>query len=246
MIIYICDDTENDCLRLKHNLDTYQKTIRANYLISEFTVTTFFSGEQLLQTWNRNNIKPDLLFLDIYMTGGNGIDVARKLRNDGFDGGIIFTTSSKEHAMASYDVNALYYLQKPYTHSHFLNAMDKCKSILNASARCFRGFIRRKEYVIPYHEIVCFEISGHSVILHRMEDSLTFHLSMKEILSEVSDISYFLPCGKSYLVNLNYVDTCIDLNFILKNNFIVPIPYRSKNDVITAWQMWNLQYNKKP
>lgn len=240
MMIYICDDTENDRLRLKHNLDTYQKTILSNYVISAFTIVSFSSGEELLQTWHQNHIKPNLLFLDIYMTGKNGADVAKELRRDGYNGGIIFTTSSKEHAMASYDVNALYYLQKPYTQEHFVNAMSRCEAILIASARCFRGFIRRKEYIIPYHKIVCFEISGHSVILHLMEEKLSFHISMKEILSEFADIPSFLPCGKSYLINLNYVDTCIELNLILKNNFIVPIPYRSKNNVMEALHMWNV------
>lgn len=88
------------------------------------------------------------------MNNQDGVETARILRSLGYEGGIIFTTSSTEHAMASYEVNALYYLQKPYSHTDFLNAMSRCDTLLEESNEVFTFSVRRKEYSLPYSDIL--------------------------------------------------------------------------------------------
>ncbi len=43
--------------------------------------------------------------------------------------------SSTEHAMDSYNVDALYYLQKPFTHEHFLMAMQRCEALIQKAQK---------------------------------------------------------------------------------------------------------------
>lgn len=238
MLIYICDDTENDRLRLEHNLKTYREALQNNYCIDVFSITLFASGEELLSAFQKASEKPDLIFLDIYMTGANGIEAAERLRTRGYAGDIVFTTSSREHAMASYDVNALYYLQKPYTHEQFLHVMGRCHNLFSSADRCFHGMIRKQEYRIPFHEILYFEISGHSVILHMKDEDISFRLAMWQVIDQTVNVPCFFPCGKSYLINLNYVEKCIDTTLIMSTDACIPIPYRIKNEVTAAVTLW--------
>ena len=130
MLIYICEDTKSDLMRLKRHLDKFSKEKLFSY-----DMISFSRGEELLAAFRQADLRPELVFLDIYMGGKNGIDTARQLRCMDYSGGIIFTTSSTEHAMDSYEVNALYYLQKPYDYKHFLSAMERCGDIFQRTHR---------------------------------------------------------------------------------------------------------------
>ena len=97
MLIYICDDSKSDCLRLMHHLSAYENEIGA-----DFSTVAFSSGDEMFSYLKKHREIPDLFFLDIYMEGKDGMEV------------IIFATLFSEHAMDSYEVHTLYYLQKPF------------------------------------------------------------------------------------------------------------------------------------
>mgnify|MGYP002238148171 FL=1 len=52
--------------------------------------------------------------MDIYMGTMTGMDAARKLRDAKDTAALIFITSSDAYAVESYDVQASYYLMKPF------------------------------------------------------------------------------------------------------------------------------------
>lgn len=144
MLIYLCDDSESDLLRLEHYLTAYAKQTKLT-----FELCLFSSGESLLSSFQKEKALPELIFLDIFMAELSGVDTASQLRDMHYEGGIIFTTSSTEHAMESYEVDALYYLQKPYDRTHFENAMRRCGKLLQKASPQFT-FLRRKKS-FPYH-----------------------------------------------------------------------------------------------
>ena len=62
------------------------------------------SGEALLAHFAPNAF--DIIFLDIYMTGITGMEVARKIREQDTHCQLIFTTTTGEFAVDSYEVGA--------------------------------------------------------------------------------------------------------------------------------------------
>lgn len=233
MLIYICEDSESDTLRLKHHLNTFSKE-RQYY----FEIVAFSSSEKLFDAYGKTHKQPDLLFLDIYMEGKNGMDTAKQLRNMGYTGGIIFTTSSTEYAMDSYEVNALYYLQKPYDHSHFVNAMERCSHILKKTQQSFTFTRKKKEYSIPYADILFFETGRHTVILHTTSDTISFPGSLSQIAEVLQHADNFLTVGRSFLVNLDHVTGQFQNDLIMSDNSIVQIPVRKQEEVLSAVENW--------
>lgn len=67
----------------------------------------------------------DILLMDIYLPDGNGMNCARTLRENGYEGIIIFQSSSAEHAVEAYQVDAKQYLLKPISPERFFAAMDR-------------------------------------------------------------------------------------------------------------------------
>ena len=59
-------------------------------------------------------LKPDVLFLDIEMPGLNGIEVAKKLLKRKNVPHIIFATAYDNYAVKAFEVNAVDYILKPF------------------------------------------------------------------------------------------------------------------------------------
>lgn len=72
-----------------------------------------------------DGIHYDIFLLDIYMPGISGMSIATELRSRDIQSPIIFLTSSTDHALEAFGVNATHYLLKPYTKESFHAAMDK-------------------------------------------------------------------------------------------------------------------------
>jgi len=70
-----------------------------------------------------NEVKPDLVFLDIAMPGESGFDLIDKFKEINFD--IIFVTGFNEYAIDALRVSAIDYLLKPVRTSDLVEAVEK-------------------------------------------------------------------------------------------------------------------------
>ncbi len=91
-------------------------------------IVSFLSGEELLNSTLDFNI----VFLDIEMTGIDGINTAFSLRAQGYDGIIIFLTSHTEFMPDAFKVKAFRFLDKPLELDKFNEAFARARNeILN-------------------------------------------------------------------------------------------------------------------
>ena len=67
----------------------------------------------------------DIVFLDIYLPGENGVDVAGELQRVSPETGIAFVTTSEEHAVDAFSLHALHYLVKPVTTEGIVEAFRR-------------------------------------------------------------------------------------------------------------------------
>lgn len=78
----------------------------------------FFAAHEFATVESRN-----IYVLDIVMPGTNGIKLGQKLREAGYNGKIIYLTSSEEYPLDAFKVKALNYIIKPITEKVFYEAM---------------------------------------------------------------------------------------------------------------------------
>jgi len=69
-----------------------------------------------------NELKPDLIFLDIQMPKINGFEMLEIIEEPPV---IIFTTAFDQYALKAFEVNAADYLLKPFSLERFKEAVDK-------------------------------------------------------------------------------------------------------------------------
>jgi len=68
------------------------------------------------------NLKPDIVFLDIQMPGESGFDLLGKID---FNGKVIFVTAYDEYALRAFEINAMDYLMKPVTHERLKSSIER-------------------------------------------------------------------------------------------------------------------------
>jgi two-component system LytT family response regulator len=78
------------------------------------------------------DIRPDLVFLDIKMPGLTGLEVLHKVKHDPE---VVFTTAYGDHAVTAFQLEALDYVLKPFGRERFRQVLDRVRRRLLGSER---------------------------------------------------------------------------------------------------------------
>ena len=120
MKVAICDD-EARCLNAAYSAaETYAKQKTGKTI----TFDTFSHSDDLILACEKNG-GYDIYVLDVVMPDMNGIQLGEKLRSLGFDGKIIYLTSSEEYSLDAFRVKAFDYLIKPINDETFSKLLTK-------------------------------------------------------------------------------------------------------------------------
>lgn len=76
-----------------------------------------------------NELKPDLLFLDIQMPKLDGFEVLDLIGRDA--AGVVFTTAYDDYALRAFEVHAVDYLLKPFGPERFAESLHLARSRIN-------------------------------------------------------------------------------------------------------------------
>ncbi len=91
----------------------------------------------------------DIVFLNIYMPGENGIDVAEQLLLISPRTGILFVTTGLDHAVSAFSLHALHYLVKPVTTKGVVEAFRRLSKLQNKRRPIdYIGFREKQLYCI--------------------------------------------------------------------------------------------------
>lgn len=232
--IVICEDSEIDREILKHVLKQYFEDINRKAEIVEYT-----SGDALLADVEEGYLDAEVLFLDIYMKGLNGMETAHKLRDIRSRVPIIFLTASPDFAIESYEVRAAGYLLKPFDEGKLRKLLSR---ILQTECKRRIAVKVGRQHRYPYtDEILFIESNGHSAILHMKDGSAIVTIEKLGDLEKRIDEDRFLRCNQSYLVNMDYISDA-DTDFILTDGTRIPIRVRGRKDVL---ENYNKYFDRK-
>lgn len=108
-LIALCDDESTELDKTEQILHSYEK----EHPDVSVKIERFDTALALIEAIREKQYVPDLIILDIYMPHKTGIDAAYALREMGTKSRIVFLTTSKEHALDAFRVEAAQYLVKP-------------------------------------------------------------------------------------------------------------------------------------
>jgi two-component system, LytTR family, response regulator AlgR len=84
-------------------------------------------GRQALELVNE--LRPQLVLLDIRMPVMDGLEAARHLGQDSNGPAVVFTTAYQEHALEAFETGALDYLLKPVRAARLIDAIGRARRV---------------------------------------------------------------------------------------------------------------------
>ncbi len=163
-----------------------------------------------------NELKPDLLFLDIQMPGKSGFDLLEML--DAVPK-VIFTTAYDEYALKAFEVNALDYVLKPIQPERLNDALKKLSSDQPADNHSPAApnkdklglndqvFVKDgdKCWFVRLSEVRLFESDGNYIKVYFEQFKPMIHKSLNALDERLDDRTFF-RASRKHIINLNWVE----------------------------------------
>ncbi|MBT9775179.1 response regulator [Clostridium sp. MCC353] len=220
----VCED-EKDAAEV---LNGYIDTLCAS-LGEEAQIFVFNSGEELLENYPE---KLDILLLDIKMGELDGIETAKKIREQKKDVCIIFITSMAQYAIEGYRVRAFSFLTKPVQYEDFrIEVTAAIKKLKEARGKELLIREGQKVYRVRSASIYYIEVQNHKVILHLKDRALSFHGKISGLEEELKGWG-FGRCHVAFLVSFRYVASVSAESLTLHNGEQIPVSRNRKKEFL--------------
>ncbi|HNR08520.1 MAG TPA: LytTR family DNA-binding domain-containing protein [Saprospiraceae bacterium] len=217
-------------LCIYHIDDEYVYLDQVRQIVEQTPGLIYLGGENNAEKGLKavQNLRPDILLLDIEMPGKNGLYVADQLK--GSNTFIVFLTNYTDYSIAAFNAFALHYLLKPLSQMALLEVIERYKYITKTQAPSFaqkeqlqelKGYFQKqlkyptrifintqKEIIVlPLNEIVFLSAEG-SYTSFSLKDgrALISGKNLKTYASVVEQHPDFVRVHRSYIINQAYLD----------------------------------------
>lgn len=214
--IYICEDNK---FELNIISDIVKEYVDFNFDSDQPDIYEFSNPNEMLRFFKKQ-VRTGIYLLDYRLDKNmNGVQLASEIRKEDPLGFIIFITTYSECAALQfkYQVGALTYIRKnadnfkqnickaincAYSrYDMYINANPNTDRIL----KIMSGGKYYKFYIDDITHICSSNDKQHYVNIHTKHDNYLLHCSLSYIAEQLPDNTLF-KCGRSMLINLNYVD----------------------------------------
>ncbi|MFV0364930.1 MAG: LytR/AlgR family response regulator transcription factor [Mangrovibacterium sp.] len=166
-----------------------------------------------------NELKPDLVLLDIQMPKLTGLEMLEMLEHQSH---IVFITAYDQYALKAFELNAVDYLLKPFNKQRLFEALDRVVVRVNAQEKApdkgglahhaqedslSRIVVKYKQriVVVPVEDIFHVEAMDDYVLLHTKSMRYVKQCTMKS-LEESLDASLFVRVHRSHMVQISQIE----------------------------------------
>ncbi len=207
-----------------------------------------------------NDVKPNLVFLDIRMpSGSEGFDLLKQLKGHHFY--VVFVTAFKDYAIRAFESRALHYILKPIDELDLTETVARIiqrkiddqndpselgayqenllriEAELHKQTRPKRISIHHSKgiKIINPEDIRYLEGSGNCTILHFMDGSQYLDTRTLKVYEALVP-NHFFRTHKSYVVNLKMVEEVLhgqDQSVVIKGGMRIPISREKKKTLLT-------------
>ncbi|MCK6641891.1 MAG: LytTR family DNA-binding domain-containing protein [Bacteroidia bacterium] len=232
----IIDDNKNNRGLLRTLVEEYSPEVIICGEAADIT-----EGQRLLDQQN-----VDLVFLDIELKDGNGLDLLKKAKGDFVT---IVTTSYKEYAFDAYQEGIIDYLIKPIEIDRLISAINRASILLNtqlhinspshqASSTPDTILIseRNNSIFIRTEDVIYLEADGkYTNIICSGDRRFVSSQNLKEF--ELSLGNLFIRVHHSYIVNLKYCASFNKGEHMLNTiqGYSIPVSLRKKDVLLSRF-----------
>ena len=235
----ICDDEASSLAHMISLMEEYR-------LVSpfRFEYASFHNGLELASVLEHGK-HFDIYCLDIVMPGFDGIELGKEIRDFDKSAQIIYFTSSPEFALDSYSVKAADYVLKPVTKETLFSVLN---NVLEQMEQQEEASITVKSNQgiekILLSNLVYAEAMGRKVLYH-LSSGRTLECSSRfsEVCDTLLKYHFFIKSHRSYVVNMNYINTIENTEITLQIPDIIPIAQGKGKEIKDGYLAFQMERN---
>lgn len=236
--IAICDDNIEELSNMVQLLNLYRasKNFSCDYAV-------FPNGFELISTLEKGK-RFDIYCLDIIMPGIMGIDVAKEIRDYDKAAPILFFTSSPEFALQSYSVRAINYVLKPISKEKLFITFDEMLEQIKSQKDEDALIVKSNDGIqkILISNLTFAEVIGRNVLYHLrsgkvIECTEPFSSACEKLLK----YGCFMKPHRSFLVNMQYIDTIENHQVTLQTLSSVPIAQGKAREIKQQYLSYQME-----
>jgi DNA-binding LytR/AlgR family response regulator len=165
----------------------------------------------------------DLIFLDIKMPDISGIDFFNSLPKKPM---VIFTTAYSEHAVTSFELDAVDYLLKPFSLARFIKGCNKAFELYtfrNATEPSDHLFVKTgyEQVKVMIEDIIYVEATGNYVAFALQEKNILSRSTFNEAINLLPP-DKFVRIHRSYVVAVNKIDK-VERHQVTMGKKLIPV-----------------------
>ena len=165
-------------------------------------------------------LKPDVVFLDVEMPELNGIETARAIQDQNPNIVIIFATAYEGYMGDAFEVYAFDYLMKPFKVERVIQTLERVRERLRMRidrpitpqvtvprAASGRMMLRHRDGVsfVDYEDILLVQREDRATVIYTKEEERFVTSDSLSEMEEKLPRDVFFRCHKSYIINLNQI-----------------------------------------
>lgn len=218
--IAVCDDSSTDLHYLTSLAEEWAKQKGITVKMDPFS-----SAEEFLFHYAEEK-GYDMLLLDIEMGDMDGVALAKEVRRENDAVQIVFVTGYSDYILEGYEVAALHYLMKPVNQEKLFLVLDRAVEKLKKNERVLHLELSGETARVPFRQIRFLEVRQNYVTVHGKEE-YTVKKTLKDFEGELDE--RFFRAGRSYILNLSFVQRVTRKEAVLSDGEKSPCPGVSMN-----------------
>lgn len=195
-------------------------------------------------------LRPDLLFLDIELPGLTGFEVLQSLPPSVTLPLVIFATGYDQHALSAFEANALAYLLKPVEPERLAQAVERARKlgavssdrdrerehvlrVARESPKTLRQIVCRKRdrvVLMPPDQIFWFQVEDGLVKAHTGTDTFWVNYQLGELEASLPE-ELFFRARREVLVNLTRIK---EIKPYFKSGFVLVMSDAGAAEIVVS------------
>ena len=225
MRVAVIDDESIFRMQLKMMVER----VSANKAIP-IEVEEFASGPDFISVLSDRRF--DIVFMDIFMPGMDGIETSKKLRQKTERTFLIFMTASDGHYPDAFSLHAFDYVTKPFN----LERIDQVLTEVIEHTPMDETFIKVStgslEERIYLKDIISVTTDGHYLEINKSDDGSTrVRLTSGEFLQMTGSDKRFLMINRGIIINMDFIDYVDNGDVHMDDKTVFPISARKVSEI---------------